>query len=154
MEIERKFLIDAVPDDVRRADGVAIDQGYLAIGEDGSEVRLRRAGARRTLTAKSGAGLVRAESEIELSDQQFGALWPATEGRRIAKTRVRIPAGGGLTIELDIYRGVLSGLIVAEVEFSSVDAAGDFLAPPWFGREVTEDARYKNRRLAVDGRPT
>lgn len=153
MEIERKFLVAAVPDGVRLQDGVAIDQGYLAVGEDGAEVRLRRAGARLMLTAKSGAGLVRAESEIELDDGQFEALWPATEGRRIEKTRTVIPLGGGLAIELDVYRGALSGLIVAEVEFPSVDAANAFELPTWFGAEVTDDARYKNRRLAVDGLP-
>lgn len=153
MEIERKFLVDAVPDDAPLDDAVTIDQGYLAVGEDGAEVRLRRAGDRHMLTAKRGAGLVRAETEIELSEEQFAALWPATEGRRVEKRRVRIPFGEELTIELDIYRGVLAGLLVAEVEFASEVGAAQFVGPDWFGPEVTEDSRYKNRRLAVDGRP-
>jgi adenylate cyclase len=151
MEIERKFLIESPPRHLPEP-GVAIDQGYLAVGDDGSEVRVRRAGERLTLTAKRGDGLVRGEHEVELSAEQFDALWPATEGRRLRKTRFRVPAGE-LTIELDLYAGELSGLAVAEVEFPSIDAADTFEAPAWFGAEVTDDPRYKNRALAQNGAP-
>jgi CYTH domain-containing protein len=54
---------------------------------------------------------------------------------------------------LDVYGGELEGLIVAEVEFPHVAAAFDYDQPAWFGTEVTTDDRYKNRRLATDGRP-
>jgi CYTH domain-containing protein len=155
LEVERKFLVSELPAgglDERAATG--IDQGYLAIGADGSEVRLRRRAGRHTLTVKSGGGLTRSESEIELSAEQFEQLWPATETRRLEKVRYEIPvADAGLTIELDIYTGSLDGLIVAEVEFQGEAAAGEFTPPGWFGQEVTADEAYKNRRLAVDGRP-
>jgi adenylate cyclase len=152
MEIERKFLVDVLPEGLDADQGVPIAQGYLAAGDDGSEVRLRRAGERLLLTAKRGTGMVRAEQEVELSVDQFEALWAATEGRRLLKTRHGIPAGERL-IELDVYGGTLSGLLIAEVEFTSVEAARAFVPPPWFGREVTDDDRYKNRRLAVGGLP-
>jgi adenylate cyclase len=71
----------------------------------------------------------------------------------VEKTRYEIPASDGLLIELDVYAGQLEGLITAEVEFSSDAEAERFLAPDWLGREVTEDAAYKNRRLASDGLP-
>ena len=78
--------------------------------------------------------------------------------RAIEKTRYRLPAGDGLVIdglviELDVYAGSLSGLQVAEVEFGDEDAARRFRPPAWFGREVTDDDRFKNRSLAVDGLP-
>jgi CYTH domain-containing protein len=75
-------------------------------------------------------------------------LWPLTAGRRIEKTRYRIPASGGQTIELDVYGGHLAGLITAEIEFDSPDAAAAFVPPSWVGREVTDDPSYKNKRLA------
>jgi adenylate cyclase len=152
MEIERKFLVGDLPEGLDADQGVPIAQGYLATGDDGSEVRLRRAGERLRLTAKRGAGMVRTEQEVELSADQFEALWPVTEGRRLLKTRHAIPAGEHL-IELDVYGGALSGLRIAEVEFASVEAAHAFIPPTWFGREVTDDDRYKNRRLAVEGLP-
>jgi len=151
MEIERKFLVPAPPAQLDASRRVDIAQGYLAAGED-SEVRLRRAGERLWLTAKRGAGMLRGEFEVELSAEQFDALWPATDGRRLVKTRHTI-AIGGRSVELDVYSGRLSGLVVAEVEFPSVEAAREFLPPPWFGTEVTEDQRFKNRRLAEEGLP-
>jgi CYTH domain-containing protein len=152
MEIERKFLVPEPPADLGERDRIEIAQGYLAGGEDGSEVRLRRAGERLWLTAKRGAGMVRGEYEVKLSAEQFDTLWPATDGRRLIKTRYKIPLGE-LAIELDVYAGALKGLIVAEVEFPSVEAARGFAAPSWFGGEVTEDERFKNRRLAEQGLP-
>jgi CYTH domain-containing protein len=152
MEIERKFLVPAPPAQLDEEERVDIAQGYLAAGEDGSEVRLRRAGERLWLTAKRGAGMVRGEFEVELHAEQFDALWPATEGRRLVKTRHTIPIGER-SVELDVYSGRLSGLVVAEVEFPSVEAARHFVPPPWFGTEVTEDQRFKNRRLAEEGLP-
>jgi CYTH domain-containing protein len=74
-------------------------------------------------------------------------LWPLTEGRRVIKRRYRIPIASGLTAELDVYKGVRAGLQVVEVEFSSESQASAFTPPPWFGQEVTHDARYTNAEL-------
>ncbi|HEY5506433.1 MAG TPA: CYTH domain-containing protein, partial [Coriobacteriia bacterium] len=127
-------------------------QGYLSVGPD-AEVRVRDAGGSATLTVKSGSGMVRAETEIPISQEQFEALWPATQGRRIEKRR-SCTSLHGLCAEIDVYEGDLKGLEVVEVEFTSVEAASAFVAPGWFGREVTEDAAYKNAALAITGRPT
>jgi adenylate cyclase len=155
MEIERKWLVPEPPDDLLERPGDRIEQGYLAIGAGGSEVRLRRRADQLTLTAKTGRGLSRGEHEVELTPEQFESLWPGTEGRRLVKTRRTLAAGGSgeLVIELDVYAAGLTGLVVAEVEFEDEAAAGDFVAPGWFGHEVTEDDAYKNQRLAVDGLP-
>jgi len=153
MEIERKFLVTTPPAGLDRYPATAIAQGYLAIEPDGTEVRLRRSGDRSFLTCKSGRGLVRSEFEVELTSAQFEALWPATAGRRLQKHRHRIDAGGGLTLELDVFEDALAGLVVAEVEFPDEAAARAFTPPSWCGADVTENDAYKNRRLAVDGRP-
>ena len=151
-EIERKFLVAEVPGDLADYPSEPIEQGYVAV-EGPVEVRVRRRGDRALLTVKSGAGRVRVEEELEIDDRRFASLWPLSEGRRVTKRRYRLPAGGGLTIELDAYTGDLEGLHTAEVEFDSEAASDDFDPPPWFGREVTDDLRYANRALAVDGVP-
>ncbi len=150
-EIERKFLVRrlpaaAVPRRVRR-----IVQGYLLAGDDG-EVRLRDVDGAGVLTVKRGRGLVRREIEVALDRNQFERLWPATEGRRIAKTRHEI-ALGSVVAEVDVYEGTCAGLMTAEVEFGSVDDAIAFEPPAWFGHEVTDDERYRNRALAAHGPP-
>jgi adenylate cyclase len=114
---------------------------------------VRRRDDEATLTVKSGGARSRVEEEIAIEPERFERLWPLTEGRRIEKTRYEIPAGDGLTIELDVYDGALAGLVVAEIEFDSEDAADAFSEPDWLGREVTEDSRYKNQRLACEGAP-
>lgn len=150
MEVERKFLVDENPA-VAEASGVEILQGYLAVG-GGAEVRLRSKAGRGFLTVKRGSGLQRSEYEVGLDTAQFESLWPATAGRRVEKTRYELPVGD-LTAELDHYHGELEGLLTVEVEFASVATAGDFDPPSWFGCEVTDDERYKNNRLALDGIP-
>lgn len=152
-EIERKFLVGDPPPDLERHPRSQLQQGYVAIDPAGIEVRIRRRDEETTLTIKGGSGRSRAEEEMDIGAERFGRLWDLTQGRRVEKTRYEIPADGGLTIELDVYHGPLDGLSTAEVEFGSEAQADAFTAPDWFGREVTGDDAYKNRRLAVDGRP-
>jgi CYTH domain-containing protein len=92
---------------------------------------------------------VRVEEEIEIDPDRFERLWALTEGLRIEKTRYEIDAEDGLVIELDVYTGDLDGLVTAEVEFASEEAADAFAVPDWLGPDVTEDLRYKNQRLAA-----
>jgi CYTH domain-containing protein len=153
VEVERKWLVPEAPPDALASPSERIDQGYLTVGEGGAETRVRRRGEHCTLTVKSGTGLVRDEAEIELSEDQFAALWPATDGARVEKLRHKVRAEEGRLIELDVYDGALSGLIVAEVEFDDPWGAESFVAPFWFGREVTADPAYKNHCLALRGRP-
>jgi CYTH domain-containing protein len=97
-EIERKFLIPAAPDWLQDLPSERIAQGYLAVVDGEREVRIRRKGDQAALTVKSGSGETRREEEIDLSADQFEALWPLTEGARVFKTRYRVPYDGA-TIE-------------------------------------------------------
>jgi adenylate cyclase len=151
-EIERKFLVGALPDNLSQYPSKEINQGYLIISKDGTEVRVREKGDHYFLTVKSGRGETRGESEMALGESQFNSLWLLTEGVRIEKTRYEIPYGENL-VELDVYHGHLEGLVTAEVEFGTVQSSMEFIVPEWFGREVTEDRGYKNQSLAVYGIP-
>lgn len=149
MEIERKYLVKSLPADM--PPGMKILQGYLAYDEQ-MEVRIRQYGNSHYLTIKTGSGLMRRETEIEISPRQFLDLWPSTEGRRLEKIRSLI-SYGTYHIELDRYLGELEPLLVAEVEFASVAESETFVEPVFFGREVTEDKAYKNLSLAIHGIP-
>lgn len=152
-EIERKYLLDELPDeaDVEWSDEEPIRQGYIALDGD-TEVRVRLHADGGVLAVKRGGGRSRLEQELELDGDRARALWDLTAGRRVEKTRRRTRAHGHV-IEVDLYEGDLEGLLVAEVEFGDEAAAESFEAPPWFGREVTDDSAFKNRSLASDGRP-
>jgi adenylate cyclase len=150
-EIERKFLLNAVPSSLAYGRREAIRQGYIALDGD-TEVRVRITPRGSRLTIKHGRGQSRAEEELDLDRRQADALWELTDGRRVEKTRRRMRVPGG-EVEVDEYRGSLDGLVVAEVEFANEDAAMDFRPPDWFGREVTGEAAYSNRDLSQHGLP-
>jgi adenylate cyclase len=151
-EIERVFKVRQVPKDITQYPSENIGQGYLAIDVTGAEVRLRKIGDRYFETYKVAGRLQRRELEIELSHDQFNRLWPGTEGRRIEKIRYKIDHAGQ-KIELNVFRGNLQGLVLAEVEFGSTAKSAEFKPPDWLGEEVTEDIRYKNQSLAQKGAP-
>lgn len=152
MEIERKFLVTAAPDDLASAPAKDIRQGYVAI-DDAVEVRIREKGGRHVLTIKGGHGLARTEVELDVDAARFAELWPLTEGRRVEKRRHELALDGGLVLELDVYAGALAGLMTAEVEFADEAASAAFIPPAWLGPELTGDKRYANQTLATDGRP-
>ena len=146
-EIERKFLVRRLPEQLAAFPHAEIDQGYLAIAPGGVQVRLRKAGEKHSLTYKRGRGSAREEREIELTPEQFAVLWPATEGKRLTKTRYDVPLGDR-TVEIDVYTGRHAGLIVAEVEFDDEQSARTFAVPGWLGKDVSHDRRYSNQLLA------
>lgn len=147
-EIERKFLLDAVPAGLPAGD--TIQQAYLALSP---EVRIRKRGNNCYITIKGEGDLERDELEGAVPCWAFDALWPKCN-LRIEKQRHTVNDAGH-TLEIDVYTGRLGGLVIMEVEFPTVDAAIAFVAPSWVGtaREVTGDKRYKNKLLARDGRP-
>jgi CHAD domain-containing protein/CYTH domain-containing protein len=149
LEIERKFLLNGLPDEAREAPNVRIEQGWLA-GETIRE-RLRRvsdaSGERFYRTIKLGTGLTRAEYEESISRAMFEPLWPLTEGCRIEKRRYKVFEGERLW-EIDVFEG--RDLVTAEVELPSPEAALEL--PAWLARclvrEVTGDPAFSNLNLA------
>jgi adenylate cyclase len=159
VEIERKWVADRRPDVItHELGGARLRQGYLA--EDGEvtvRIRIGVDWAKLTVKAGASASASRTEVEVDVDPAEADELWPFTEGRRILKTRYRVPLdaslGHQLVAEVDLFEGDLAGLCVVEVEFPSEDAASAFEAPDWFGRDVTAVKGWSNADLARNGRP-
>ena len=144
IEIERKFLV--VGDDWRRAPAVAYAQGYLNRDKQRT-VRVRVVEDRAWLTIKGASvGATRAEFEYPIPVADAEQLLALCDGPLVRKLR-RVVVHAGATWEIDEFQGDNAGLVVAEIELASEDAA--FEAPPWLGAEVTHDARYFNSNLAA-----
>ena len=152
MEIERKFTVgaaEALPFDLSRYPYHEIEQGYLCTSP---VVRVRREDDRYYMTYKGGGLMAREEYNLPLTAEGYAHLAAKADGNVISKRRFLIPVkdSGGiwadstLTVELDVFRGAFSGLLLAEVEFSSVEEAESFPMLPWFKEDVTEDIRYHN----------
>ena len=151
VEIERKFLVVEPPSADVLGRGVPLRQGYLA-GEGDVETRVRIAPDVAWITVKAGRSVARVEVEVPVEMTEAEALWPHTVGRRLEKVRYRVPVDGGVA-EVDRYGGPLDGLWTVEVEFPTEQAAADFVAPAWFGTEVSTTPGWSNGALARQGRP-
>ncbi|TCV97510.1 adenylate cyclase [Luteibacter rhizovicinus] len=151
VEIERKFLLanDSWRDVVQRSEHIA--QGYLVsaaairAGTARSSVRVRRSGDGAWLNIKSVTlGIERQEYEYPIPLVDALQLLADLCDGSVEKIRHHVVVDGTL-FEIDEFTGANVGLIVAEVELPSIDAA--FPRPSWLGREVSNDARYYNVNL-------
>lgn len=151
LEIERKFQVLELPEDLDQYQKKEIKQGYLC---KGPIVRIRKSNDQYYLTYKNKKGISQEhaiqsqEIEMELTKEAFLHLMEKVDGNIIEKTRYLIPLTEQLTIELDIFEGKLQGLFFAEVEFASEEEAKEFAKPEWFGAEVSFDKRYRNSYLS------
>ncbi|MEG0565477.1 MAG: CYTH domain-containing protein [Hungatella sp.] len=147
MEIERKYLITTPPTSYQSFPFHRIEQAYLCTEP---VVRIRREDDSYYLTYKSKGLLVREEYNLPLTAKAYAHLLQKADGNRLTKRRYLIPLKGSktLTIELDVFEESFEGLILAEVEFSTEKDATEFVAPDWFGKEVTFSGEYQNSRLS------
>ena len=145
MEIERKFLIPVLPENLECYSSHEIEQGYLCREP---VVRIRRQDKEWILTYKSKGMMVREEYNLPLTREAYEHLKEKTDGLLIEKTRYLIPLESGLTAELDVFHSAHEGLCMAEVEFPDRNMAEGFEPPEWFGEEVTFSGRYHNSKLS------
>lgn len=152
-------LRNAIMTEINYRDGpnrVLIEQGYLSLEQgrdlaerlgialdfEPTEARLRVKGSKHYLTLKGNGTLSRPERDMAIEERFFRENWDQTAGRRVKKVRISIPYEG-LTAEIDLYQD--RDLILAEIECPNLETARRI---EFFGRDVTEEARYKNKNLA------
>ncbi|MDO4284221.1 MAG: CYTH domain-containing protein [Eubacteriales bacterium] len=165
MEIERKFTVRSLPENLNAYACLIIEQAYLCVDP---VIRIRRQDENYYLTYKGSGMLEREEYNLPLTAQAYRHLLPKADGNVIRKKRFRIPiehpqfaagydpaadpASGGdkadLTIELDLFEAPFQNLVIAEVEFASREMAEAFVPPEWFLEDVTYDGRYHNSYLS------
>lgn len=152
MEIERKFLIKNLPENLENYHSHLIEQAYLCTSP---VVRIRRQDENYILTYKGSGLMSREEYNLPLTKESYDHLLPKADGTVITKRRYLIPLTvpyEGLTIELDLFSGEWEGLQLAEVEFPDEETANAFTAPDWFGEDVTFDGHYHNSWLSQNRR--
>ena len=145
MEIERKYLVRKLPENLEQYNKKEIAQGYLCTEP---VVRIRRSNDDYYMTYKGDGLMVREEYNLPLTKEAYDHLRPKIDGLLIAKTRYLIPLDGKLTAELDVFEEDLNGLVIVEVEFNTVEEANAFHAPDWFGEDVTNSGKYHNSYLS------
>lgn len=151
-EIEYKYTVNPKEINYQNYPYDEIEQAYLSTSP---VIRIRKRNKNFFLTVK-GKGLVkREEFELTISSEEYNTLKAKAEGHVITKRRYLIPyrlSNHNYTIELDVFSGNLSGLFLAEVEFSREEEAKFFVPPHWFLENVSSNKKYHNSFLAKFGK--
>lgn len=159
MEIERKFTIKALPEQLSQYPFHHIEQAYL---NTDPVVRIRKQDDEYYLTYKGKGLLAREEYNLPLNEHSYYHLREKADGNIIAKKRYLIPVEHptfasdyefpvdqiSLTVELDVFEAPFENLIIAEVEFPDERTAEAFCLLDWFLDDVTNDPAYHNSNLS------
>ncbi len=138
IEVERKFLLEEFPE-VKIRSVREFEQSYLSFNP---EVRIR-------MINKDVCLLIdRRRYETQITKKTYDELMKNIVGRTLKKTRYETELDGGYIAQIDEYIDFKELKFVVKVEFDSEEAADLFIPPEWFGREVTDDSRFKNKNLA------
>ncbi len=158
MEIERKYTVKVMPNDLGAYEHHSIVQAYLCRQP---VVRIRKSDDDYYMTYK-GKGLIsREEYNLNLTKEGFEHLLTKADGNVISKTRYVIPIteprfkggykladGLNLCVELDVFDEPFAPLVIAEVEFPDEAAANAYIPEDWFEADVSEDPQYHNVNMA------
>lgn len=159
MEIERKFTVKNLPDQLSQYTCHIIEQAYL---NTDPVVRIRRQDDDYYMTYKGEGLMAREEYNLPLNERSYYHLRKKADGNIISKRRYVIPIGQptfaseysgnvdqiSLCVELDIFEKPFAPLVIAEVEFPSEDMANAFVPLDWFDQDVTGDPAYHNSHLS------
>lgn len=159
MEIERKFLLKEIPENLDSFSYHLIEQAYLCTDP---VVRIRRQDDEYYMTYKGSGLMSREEYNLPLTKEAYEHLLPKADGNVISKKRYLIPLSAeeinpecaslsgdaALTVELDEFAPPFAPLLLAEIEFPTEEAANAFQMPDWFSEDVTQDIRYHNSYMS------
>ncbi|WMT43418.1 CYTH domain-containing protein [Paenibacillus sp. D2_2] len=155
LEIERKFLLPKYPAELIQEGALVIvkeqmiDQTYLALHED-QELRVRKikdlasGEVTFTHTFKRGFGLTREEVEYSISEGLYEQMIEAHGTIPLIKKRTTAQWNDHI-VEIDEYDQIQ--MKVLEVEFTSEEEALRFLAPDWFGPDISTEKKYSNKKV-------
>lgn len=140
-EIERKWILSRLPD-VGHQSPVPYERHFLFIGER-VEVRIQRKGEKFEFERKVESNdLTRVGEKFEITEAEFNHFKQNAVGS-IQRESYIIE---GTSVK--VYKGKHSGLIRAEVEFSSEKEAKRFKPLDWFGKEITDSPLGKDKKLS------
>ncbi len=151
MELELTYLASKIPFDPETTPSTSMLDIYVP--EDPlvhSRLRLRRNGDQHQITKKLPVegedASVHTEHSITLEKDEFEALAVASQ-KRIEKDRYVVPLAGR-TAEVDVFKGVLAGLVLIDFEFDTPEEKDAFNPPESCLADVTTEDFIAGGNLA------
>lgn len=150
-EIERKYAVNYLPEDLKIKDIIDIEQAFI-YRDINTIIRIRKIQNKKNnsieyiYTVKTKGDIEYGENfekianvyEIEnsIQENEYNELIKNKISNVIRKTRMVIPIENNLHVEMDVYYEYLDGFLTAEIEFPNEDIANTFKKPKWLGEEI------------------
>lgn len=143
-EIERKFLIRKMPN-LRGIKKIPQERYFLQRSDLFEEGMKRKGGVYLYETKFMLSKDEKTREKVVIDEEEF-------ESKKKEGTPVIVRDSYELTkssprVSIKKYKGIYSGLELAEVEFDSVEEMEDFVPLDWMGDEVTDTKLGKDARL-------
>ncbi len=147
-EIERTWLLKGELPDLSSFKKKEIADVYLYETLDGRSIRLRKKGDNFELTRKVFTDAWSAdEFTINLLEDEYQALARHPEAKSVLKTRYYYPHDGR-EFEIDVFGGLLKGLVVIECEFKNKEEMNTCTMPDFCGADISEEKWVAGKNLA------
>ena len=149
-EIERKYAVNYLPENLKITNILDIEQAFI-YKDAKTVIRIRKIQNKKSDTTeyiytvktkgdiayqKNSTVAKAYEIESYIQEEEFKEFIKDRISNIIRKTRMVIPIGNNLNVEMDIYKDDLQDLITAEIEFPNEDIAKTFQKPEWLGEEL------------------
>lgn len=155
VEIEKKYRVIKLPEDIEKYKKIEIEQSYLNHGSKPT-LRLRKYNEDEYILSYKARKneykddlSICDEVELPLSKESYEHLRNKIDGRTIYKTRYVIPLDDGLKVEIDKFKDFFDGVCFAEIEFKSEEQANSYKIPDWLGEDISNQKRVKNGYMAI-----
>jgi len=140
-EFELTYLVKDLPEDFESSEYKEILDIYIPASAEHATLRIRKHGETFEITKKepvSGTDSShQMENTIPLTEGEFNDL-EELHGKRVRKVRYYYNENGQ-DYEIDVFQDGLEGLVLVDVEFTSNEEKAKFVAPDWFGGDVTQE---------------
>lgn len=150
LELELTYLAKSFPPQLKKTASKRLTDVYIPQQSTFPILRLRQKGNSYEITKKiavtKGDFSKHVEHTIPLSEDEYIAL-KNSSSRRVEKDRYTIDIAGNL-VEIDVFLGDLTGLVLMDFEFKTEQAKNNFVPPDFCLADVTQENFILGGQLA------
>jgi len=139
IELENRYLAKKLPDGLKNCKFKEIIDIYIPKSDRHPKLRIRKDGdnyeATKKEPIKGDAKLGFNEQTIVLTENEFNDLLQI-DGKKVHKVRYYYDYNGR-TAQIDVFQGALSGLVIVDFEFETMEEKNSFKMPAFCLADIT-----------------
>lgn len=140
IEREKTYLAKFLPKDLEQCEKKEMMDNYIPKETNHPTIRIRKNGKKLVITKKKPVDndpSKQTEETIILNKEEYEFLM-TLDGKKVHKIRYFYPYKG-LTAEIDVFQGALTGLVLVDVEFETDEEKDSFQMPDFCLADVTQE---------------